>query len=107
MIEKYENIIRKLILRKYPVITDVKVKDRFEKWGYPFEGSSFYVLYKTDECLTYKLSQKIDNETQLIIRYFPKEDFSNVPGGVHEAKCYFDCGNGYEFNQEYRKGLGI
>lgn len=105
MIEKYENIIRKLILRKYPVITDVKVKDRYEKWGYPFEGSSFYVLYKTDECLTYKLSQKIDNETQLIIRYFPKDGSPlNI---THEAKCYFDCGNGYEFNQEYRKGLGI
>ena len=95
MIEKYENIIRKIILRKYPLIRDVKVEDEYEGWGHPFIGNSYKVLYKTDECLPDKLQQKIDKETKQLVRYFPKD--GSTISITHEAKCYFDCGDGYEF----------
>jgi len=100
MIEKYDNIIRKVILRKHPLITDVKVNDEYEGWGYPFIGNSYVVLYKTEECLPDEMMQKIDKDTKSLVKYFPND---SIPLNItHNAKCYFDCGNGYEF----RGGLG-
>jgi hypothetical protein len=95
MIEKYDNIIRKVILRKHPLITDVKVEDEYEGLGYPFIGKSYVVLYKTEECLPDEMMQKIDKYTKSLVRYFPKD--GSPLSITHEAKCYFDCGNGYEF----------
>jgi hypothetical protein len=86
MIEKYENLIRKVILRKHPLITDVEVKDRYEGWGYPFEGSSYVVFYKTEERLPDEMMQKIDKDTNSLVRYFPNDSPLNI---THEAKCYF------------------
>ncbi len=96
MIDKYENLIRKVILKRYPVITDVKVEDQLEGMGYPFMGSSYVVLYTTDECLPDKIQQSIDNDTKLLVKYFPIED--NPFTKDYSAKSYFDCGNGYEFH---------
>ncbi len=86
MIEKYDNIIRKVILRKHPLITDVEVKDQYGGWGYPFEGSSYVVFYKTEERLPDEMMQKIDKDTKSLIRYFPNDSPLNI---THEAKCYF------------------
>jgi hypothetical protein len=98
MTEKYENLIRKVMLRKYPVITDARVKDRYEGWGYPFIDYSYIVYYNTDECLPKEMMQKIDEETKTLIKYFPKD--GNPITNEHFVTSYFDCGNGYESHRK-------
>ena len=97
MIESYENIIRKVIFRKYPVLSDVVIEDEYEGFGNVrwFVGESYKVLYKTDECLDEELQKQIDKETKLLIKYFPNQDNPFSQGA--DVKCYFDCGEGYEF----------
>jgi hypothetical protein len=98
MTEKYNNLIRKIMLKKYPVITDARVEDRYEDWGYPFNGYSYKVFYTTDECLPEEMMQKIDDETKTLIKYFPKDGNPIITEYV--VNSYFDCGNGYESHRK-------
>jgi len=98
MIEVYENAIRKVILRKYPVLTDVIVQDQYEgiRLFSHFLGSHYNALFKTEECLSSEMQNQINKEVNFLIRYFPDQD---EPFSLKKSvDCYFNCGKGYEYS---------
>ena len=62
MIEVYENAIRKVILRKYPVLTNVIVQDQMEGISFfsNFLGIHYNVLFTTEECLSSEIQNQIN-----------------------------------------------
>jgi len=98
MIEVYENAIRKVILRKYPVLTDVIVQDQYEgiRLFSHFLGSHYNALFKTEECLSSEMQNQINKEVNFLIRYFPDQD--NPFSEKKSVNCYFNCGEGYEYS---------
>jgi len=99
MINQIENIIRRIIFKKYPFLTNVSVEDKFEDLpNLTFMlGKSYVCYFKSDECLSEKEHMEIDTEVKNLFRMLSFDDFKNP-----EISCFFDCGEGYEF----KKSLG-
>jgi hypothetical protein len=99
MEELLENVVRKLIFKKYPYLYDVKVEDRFNDIpNLKFMVGSEYACYlKSEECLPAKKQMEIDTEVKLLFEMLsPLKKYGRVPN----VSCYFDCGEGYEFHSE-------
>jgi hypothetical protein len=65
-----ENVIRKLIFKKYPFLYDVNVKDLFgDIKGYPsLLGTSFICNLKSKECLESSKQEEIDTEIKTLFK---------------------------------------
>ena len=98
MIEKIERVIGKIIMPKYPVLTDMEVRDLFEGSGWKSLLSTNYIVeFITSECLDSSIMVEIDSEVKSL--------FAMMSSGNKSPKisCFFDCGDGegYTFNAPY------
>ena len=99
MEERLENVVRKLIFKKYPYLYEVKVEDSFSDVpNLKFMIGQEYSCYlKSEECLSAKKQMEIDTEVKLLFEMLsPPKKYGRVPN----VYCYFDCGKGYEFHSE-------
>ena len=98
MIEKIERVVNKIIMPKYPELTDVKVSDLFEGSEFPhFLGTRYVVEFITSECLDSSIMVEIDSEIKSLFTMMSAGDKSP------KISCFFDCedGEGYIFNAPY------
>ena len=100
MEELLENVVRKLIFKKYPYLYEVKVEDSFSDVpNLKFMVGSEYACYlKSEECLPAKKQMEINDEIKTIFSMLapPTNRFGKEPN----VSCFFDCGEGYEFHSE-------
>jgi hypothetical protein len=99
MIDSIENIVRKIILKKYPLLTDVSIEDMYGDSSLTsMLGSSFICKFKSDECLSEKEHMTIDTEVKTLFEMLsPESSGFRKP----DILCFFDCGEGYEFKMSY------
>lgn len=100
MEELLENVVRKLIFKKYPYLYDVEVKDLFSDIPNLSSrlGSIYSCRIKSKECLPAKKQMEINDEIKTIFSMLapPTNRFGENP----KVSCFFDCGKGYEFHSE-------
>lgn len=96
MEEIIENVIRKVIIKKYPFLTLDKVVDKFSDLpNLRYMTGNLYVCrFKSDECLSEKEHMEIDTEVKNLFKMLGFES-NNIR--QPEISCFFDCGEGYEF----------
>lgn len=102
IIPQIKTVIKKLIMRQYPELTEFEVRDLFaddniESWL----GTNYVVDFYTSECLTSKKQMEIDTEVKTLFKMLSpnKSIYDESP----EISCFFDCGDGegFVFNAEY------
>lgn len=101
--QKIENVLRRIVIPKYSVITEFEVKDLFadDTWKPSFLGKFYVVDITTSECLDSNKQMEIDTEIKnLFLMLSP-----TIPNSVVTPKisCFFDCGDGqgFIFNSSY------
>ena len=97
MEEQLEIIIKKIIFKKYPSLFEVRIKDLMSDME-SLSKSSYICSFDSDECLSSKEQMEIDTEVKLLFTMVnePTNSFRKP-----SIKCFFDCGQGYEFESEY------
>ena len=102
MEEKIKYSIEKIIIKKYPVISEVvSVTDLFSnlnKEYSSFLGWNYIVNLTTDECLTDLDMIKIDEDIKTLFSMM-SPDINNPfsIGKTPQIKAFFDCGDGEGF----------
>jgi hypothetical protein len=100
MIDSIENIVRKVILKKYPFLTDVEVRNRYSDLFRDNDSlvHSYTCNFKSEECLSNKEHMMIDTEVKTLFQMLsPESSGFRKP----EILCFFDCGEGYEFKMSH------
>ena len=104
MEKKIELLIRKILFKKYPYLTDVNVEDanlyvKKSQMGYVYE-----CYFKTDKCLDEQECMEIDSDVKSL--YKMVSPIRNRYDEIKRIYSFFDCGdgNGYKFKSklEYR-----
>jgi hypothetical protein len=102
IIPQIKTVIKKLIMRQYPELTEFEVRDLFaddniESWL----GTNYVVDFYTSECLTSKKQMEIDTEVKTLFKMLSPDKTHLVK--LPEISCFFDCGDGegFVFNAEY------
>ena len=97
MEEKLEILIRQIIFEQYPSLYEVEIEDHMKEMK-SFAGTSYICRLKSDKCLEPKEQMEIDSEVKFLFTML-------LPQGVSFRKpsiqCFFDCGEGYEFQSTY------
>ena len=90
MEKKLENLIRKIIFKKYPMLEDVQVVDEFEGLhNLKFMTDSSWVCrLQSEECLTDKQHMEIDREVKNLFSMLAVPTVSGVKPTI---KCFFSC----------------
>jgi len=96
MENQIESVIKSIIFKKYPSLYEVKIKDLM---GYyePLRNKTFVCNFKSDECLSMKEQMDIDTEVKFLFNMLGPQTTFRTP----DIKCFFDCGEGYEFKSDY------
>jgi len=99
MVEQLESLIRKIIFKKYPLLTNVSIEDMYGDFSLTsMLGSSFMCKFKSEECLSEKEHMEIDTEVKTLFEMLsPDSSDFRIPS----IRCFFDCGDGYEFKMSY------
>lgn len=100
MTDKIENAVRKIILKKYPFLTDVEIRNRYSDLFRKHDSllHSYTCNFKSEECLSEKEHMEIDTEVKTLFKMLsPETNSFSKP----EILCFFDCGEGYEFKMSY------
>lgn len=94
-----ENLIRKVIIKKYPFLTHVEVVDTFSELPNLryMTGNNYVCRFKSDECLSEKEHMEIDTEVK---KLFKMLDIKSSNIRQPEIRCFFDSGEGYEFKMK-------
>jgi hypothetical protein len=104
IIPKIKIVVKKLIMSKYPEITNFKIKDLFEEihGSYNILGSHYIAEFTTSECLSTKQQMEIDIEIKSLLIMLSPED-NPFHYKKPEISSFFDCddGNGFVFSAEY------
>ena len=102
MEEKIKYSVEKIIMKKYPVISEVvSVEDLFSNLGKEhssFLGFHYVVNLTTDECLDDLDMIKIDEDIKTLFSMMSPDN--NNPfsiGKIPQIKAFFDCGDGEGF----------
>jgi hypothetical protein len=109
MEEQIKNVIEKIIMKKYPVITGVdNVRDVFDNLGKQhssFLGWKYVIELYTSECLSSKMMMEIDTEIKSLFQmmgingnYVLDRTFKTPA-----ISAFFDCGDGqgFQFSSSY------
>jgi hypothetical protein len=97
MKREIESVVKLIIFKKYPSLYEVKVEDLMESHE-SFRNQSFVCKIKSDECLSMKEQMEIDTEVKFLFSMLgPKSNSFRKPS----IQCFFDCGDGYEFQSSY------
>jgi len=97
MEEKLESVIKSIIFKKYPSLYEVSISDLMEKYD-NWRNTRFVCKFKSDECLSMKEQMEIDTEVKFLFSMLgPQGNSFRKPS----IQCYFDCGDGYEFQSSY------
>ena len=102
MEERLENLIQKIIFKKYPSLTKVQVNDLFKLLDFSptVLNKKYTCKFISDECLSSKEQMNIDTEVKTILKMLtPDSQIFSVD--EPSISCYFDCGKGYEFKMSY------
>ena len=86
MEKQLENLVRRIIFKKFPSLTSVEVS---ESWG------SYICMITSDECLSMKEGMEIDTEVKFLLKMLSPD--SNKHFKEPNVRCFFDCGKGFEF----------
>jgi hypothetical protein len=112
MEKKIKHLIEKLIIKKYPVVTDVAyVRDIYSGVvGFERnEGRSFTVGLYVDECIDSELMNKINNEIKTLFEMISSHlEHGRMLTNVNpDIKTFFDCddGEGFVFYQSSNTNL--
>ena len=99
MIDRIENAVKKIILKKYPLLTDVSIEDMYGDSSLTsMLGTSFICKFKSDECLSEKEHMMIDTEVKTLFEMLsPDSSDFRTPS----IRCFFDCGDGYSFKMSH------
>jgi hypothetical protein len=104
MEKKIELVIKKILFKKYPYLTDVNVEDAHLYGKKSHMGYVYECYFKTDRCLTEQECMEIDTEVKTFYKMI--SPISNRYDEIKRIYCFFDCGdgNGYQFKStlEYR-----
>jgi hypothetical protein len=87
MEEQLENLVRRIIFKKFPSLTSVKV---LHLWGWYYECK-----ITSDECLSMEEEMEIDTEVKFLLNMLSPD--STKPSKESRVSCFFDCGKGFEF----------
>lgn len=87
MEKQLENLVRRIIFKKFPSLTSVEVS---ESWG------SYTCMITSDECLSMKEEMEIDTEVKLLLKMLNPEPINHFR--KPNVRCFFDCGKGFEFH---------
>lgn len=96
IIPQLHTIIKKLVMRNYPELTEFEVRDLFaddniESWL----GNNYVVDFYTSECLSTKKQMEIDTDVKSLFEMLsPNKKMNKEP----RISCFFDCGDGEGFN---------
>jgi hypothetical protein len=91
-----ENIIRKVIFKKFPTLIDVHVSDMYKGSSHMKQGHYYNCQMKTDKCLDISEMNEIENEIKMLFKMM-----SDLPDA--KISSSFDCGDG----NGYRSVLSI
>lgn len=100
MEKSLESLIRKIIFKKYPFLTDVEVRNRYSDLFRKHDSllHSYTCNFTSEECLSEKEHMEIDTEVKSLFKMLsPESSGFRKP----EILCFFDCGEGYEFKMSY------
>ena len=102
-IPQLHTIIKKLVMRNYPELTEFEVRDLFANDSLNIEswlGHNYVVDFYTSECLSTKKQMEIDTDVKSVFEMLsPNKKMNKKP----EISCFFDCGDGegFNFSSEY------
>ena len=98
MEEKLENLIRKVIFKKYPILEYVQVVDEYDDISnLKFMLSSSWICrLKSEECLSEQQHMEIDTEVKTLFSMLAVPDHNGIKPTI---KCFFKCDedDGYYF----------
>ena len=96
MEESLEKLIRKVLFKKYPFLTNVSIEDRFSDLpNLSFMlGENYVCRFNSDKCLSSEEQMDIDTEVKLFFTML-----SPISKNIRKPSisCFFDCGEGFEF----------
>jgi len=109
MEEKIKNVIEKIIMKKYPVITGVdNVRDVFDNLGKQhssFLGWKYVIELYTSECLSSKMMMEIDTEIKTLFQMMGINSNYVLDRTIKtpSISAFFDCGDGqgFQFSSSY------
>ena len=96
MEESLEKLIRKVLFKKYPFLTDVLIEDGFSDLpNLSFMlGENYVCRFNSDKCLSSEEQMDIDTEVKHFFTMLsPISKNTRKPS----ISCFFDCGEGFEF----------
>ena len=97
MEKQIESVIKSIIFKKFPTLYEVKIKDLM-KYYEPLRNKTFVCKFKSDECLSMEEQMEIDTEVKFLFNMLgPQSNSFRTP----TIRCFFDCGEGYEFQSTY------
>ena len=96
MEDKLEILIRQIIFEQYPSLYEVEVEDHMKELE-SFAGTSYICRLKSDNCLKPKEQMEIDKEIKFLFSMI----VSNTSFRKPSIRCFFDCGEGHEFQSDY------
>jgi hypothetical protein len=97
MEKQIESVIKSIIFKKFPTLYEVNVYDMMDNYE-SFKNQSFVCKFKSDECLSMEEQMEIDSEVKFLFNMLgPQTNSFRKPS----IKCFFDCGEGYEFQSAY------
>ena len=96
MEKNLESLIETIIFKKYPSLYEVSISDlmgEYESW----HNHQYICKFKSDECLSMEEQMDIDTEVKLLFTMTGPQQTSDFSFRKPSIQCFFDCGNGYEF----------
>jgi hypothetical protein len=92
MEKKLENLIKKIIFKKYPMLEDVQVVDEFEGLlNLKFMTDSSWVCrLKSEECLTDKQHMEIDREVKNLFNMLAVPSLSGIKRTMNLTNLVFE-----------------
>ena len=98
--QKIENVLRRIVIPKYPFITEFEVKDLFvdDAWKPSMLGKYYVVDITTSECLDSNKQMEIDTEIKSLFLMLSPTNPNPFSLETPTISCFFDCGDGEGFN---------
>ena len=97
-----ENIIEKVIFKKYPYLYEVEVEDVMNHFE-SHSGTTFHCKLKSEKCLDeigVKELLKLNKEIKILFSMIVLKKGFREPS----ISCFIDCGNGKGYTFEYPYG---
>jgi len=94
--KKLEDLIEKIVFKSFPSLYEVEVEDMMKEYS-SFSGKTYVCRIKSNECLEPNDQMEIDTEVKFLLSMLIPDNKFRKPS----INCFFDCGNGYEFQSTY------